>query len=224
MIFFLGPPGSGKGTLSRLIASRHGFKVIAIGDLLRKEIESGSDLGADLKKLLDKGEFAPTSLILDLIVSNFSHNQDSNEKISIDQNVIIDGFPRSLEQAEQFDCLIKQHAPNNKNLSKMLVFDFVSSIEVLHKRLSGRRVCISCSASFSINSDVCDFCGSKKYFLREDDNKVTIMNRLSKFFNEYEKIVDFYSKKGMRIPVCADLDVEDVYFEIRSCMLDRNLI
>ena len=187
-ILFLGAPGCGKGTQSKILIDKYGIPQISTGDLLREEMASESDLGEKIKSIMAKGEFVDDKLVLSLVSKKI-------ESIECKDGFILDGFPRNLSQAESLDVLLD-------NISKSI--DYVIFIdvpdEVLIERCTGRLLC-----------DTCDYIGNKDrgenvgdpcpvaegtLYQREDDKEETVRNRLKVFKDQTQPIIEFYENKG----------------------------
>lgn len=187
-ILFLGAPGCGKGTQSKILIDKYGIPQISTGDLLREEMASESDLGEKIKSIMAKGEFVDDKLVLSLVSKKI-------ESIECKDGFILDGFPRNLSQAESLEVLLD-------NISKSI--DYVIFIdvpdEVLIERCTGRLLC-----------DTCDYIGNKDrgenvgdpcpvaegtLYQREDDKEETVRNRLKVFKDQTQPIIEFYEKKG----------------------------
>ena len=196
-LILMGAPGAGKGTQSAKISEKYNIPAIATGDILRAAIKAGTELGMAAKSYIDAGKLVPDSVVIGII----------KEKIATDEcknGFILDGFPRSIPQAEALDEL-------------GVKIDVVLSIEVaddkIVERMSGRRVC-PCGASYHVvynppkTADVCDKCGAALY-VRADDAAETVMNRLATFHAQTEPLKDFYQAKGTLVTVEGQEEVAD---------------
>ena len=196
-LILMGAPGAGKGTQSAKISEKYNIPAIATGDILRAAIKAGTELGKAAKSYIDAGQLVPDSVVIGII----------KEKIATDEcknGFILDGFPRSIPQAEALDEL-------------GVKIDVVLSIEVadekIVERMSGRRVC-SCGASYHVaynppkTADVCDKCGAALY-VRADDAAETVKNRLATFHAQTEPLKDFYQAKGILVTVEGQEEVAD---------------
>ncbi len=196
-LILMGAPGAGKGTQSAKISEKYNIPAIATGDILRAAIKAGTELGMAAKSYIDAGKLVPDSVVIGII----------KEKIATDEcknGFILDGFPRSIPQAEALDEL-------------GVKIDVVLSIEVaddkIVERMSGRRVC-PCGASYHVvynppkTEDVCDKCGAALY-VRADDAAETVKNRLSTFHAQTEPLKDFYQAKGILVTVEGQEEVAD---------------
>ena len=196
-LILMGAPGAGKGTQSAKISEKYNIPAIATGDILRAAIKEGTDLGKEAKSYIDAGQLVPDAVVIGIIKEKIASEECKN-------GFILDGFPRSIPQAEALDALGVQ-------------IDVVLSIEVadekIVERMSGRRVC-SCGASYHVvynppkTADVCDKCGAALY-VRADDAAETVKNRLTTFHSQTEPLKEYYSKKGNLVTVEGQEEVAD---------------
>ena len=183
-LILMGAPGAGKGTQSAKISEKYNIPAIATGDILRAAIKAGTELGKAAKSYIDAGQLVPDSVVIGIIKEKIATDECAN-------GFILDGFPRSIPQAEALDEL-------------GIKIDVVLSIEVadekIVERMSGRRVC-SCGASYHVaynppkTADVCDKCGAALY-VRADDAAETVKNRLKVYHEQTEPLKSFYAAKG----------------------------
>jgi len=210
ILVFIGPPGAGKGTQAKLLSQRMGFLHLSTGDILREAVKKQTPLGIKAKEYMDRGELVPDSLIIALIEENLPEQG----------GVILDGFPRTLAQAEALDNMLNA---KGKELSKVLVFE--TPDEVLIDRLSGRRVCSNCGAVYHIKYNppkkegVCDLCGGN-LVQREDDKESVVRNRLEVYKRQTQPLIDFYKKKSIIYKLDAMKGVEDLFSEIEGIIKD----
>ena len=196
-LILMGAPGAGKGTQSAKISEKYQIPAIATGDILRGAIKAGTELGLAAKSYIDAGQLVPDSVVIGIIKEYLASDACKN-------GFILDGFPRSIPQAEALDEMGVQ-------------IDVVLSIEVadekIVERMSGRRVC-SCGASYHVaynppkQENVCDKCGAALY-IRADDAAETVKNRLATFHAQTEPLKDYYSKKGILVSVEGQEEVAD---------------
>lgn len=210
ILVFIGPPGAGKGTQAKLLSQRMGFLHLSTGDILREAVKKQTPLGINAKEYMDRGELVPDSLIIALI----------EEHLPEEGGVILDGFPRTLAQAEALDNMLNA---KGKKLSKVLVFEIPD--EVLIDRLSGRRVCSNCGAVYHIKYNpprrdgICDLCGGT-LVQREDDKESVVRNRLEVYRRQTQPLIDFYKKKGIIYNLDATKGVEELFSKIEGIIKD----
>jgi adenylate kinase len=202
-LLFLGPPGAGKGTQSRLLAGRLGIPQISTGDMLRAVIASGSALGQQAHRLLSTGNLVPDDVMIG-IVGERLRQPDATA------GFILDGFPRTLAQAEALDAVL---AAQGRRLDR--VFHFEVAEEVLLKRLSGRRVCRAAGHIYNIyynppsRDGVCDIDGSAIY-ARDDDRAETVRHRIKVYREQTEPLLAFYRARSLLAAINAQASVEQI--------------
>lgn len=200
-IALLGPPGAGKGTQAKLLAEKTGLVHLSTGDILREEVARDTALGQAAKGYMDRGDLVPDDLILDMI----------RERITRADGFILDGFPRTVVQAEALAEITSLDGAINVALSRE---------EVIH-RLSSRRVCQDCGKIYNLlfnppEMDMrCDACGSL-LFQRNDDQPDVIENRYAVYTQETAPLIEYYSKQGL----LYEVDGERPSSEVLSCILD----
>ena len=203
-LVLLGPPGAGKGTQAVVLSERFNIYHISTGDILREEVKEGSPLGLKAKQIMQQGGLVPDEIIIQIV------EKAINSKKAKD-GFVLDGFPRTLAQAEQLDKMLSN---SDKNLD--LVLDFETSIPVIIERLSGRRICPSCGAGYHIKNippkveGICDNCDSN-LSQRDDDRPETIKKRIDLYQKSISSIIDYYKKKGFLKTVSGDLEVNALY-------------
>ena len=196
-LILMGAPGAGKGTQSEKISEKWGIPAISTGDMLRAAIKAGTELGVTAKSFMDEGKLVPDEIVIGIIKEYLTSDACKN-------GFILDGFPRSIPQAEALDAM-------------GVKIDAVLSIEVadekIVERMSGRRVC-ACGASYhtaykpSQKEGICDKCGAE-LFIRKDDAPETVQNRLHTYHEVTEPLKEFYSKKGLLLTVEGQEEVAD---------------
>ncbi len=207
-IVLLGAPGAGKGSLAVLLKNSLGILHISTGDILREEIKNNSPLGKQAKEYIDRGQLVPDEVVTKLI----EHKITTDKRI--EKGFMLDGFPRTLKQAEDLDRILKRA---NKPLD--YTFNLESTTPVIVQRLGGRRVCKNCGALFHMKNKppkkdgVCDVCGGNLY-QRPDDNPATIETRLKVYLEATKPIVDFYAKKDILIKLDSDLESEELQDQV----------
>jgi adenylate kinase len=193
---FLGPPGVGKGTLASELGSARGMTHVSTGDLLRAEIHAASDLGNQVKEFVTTGGLVPDSIILDLVQSS----------LDADGSYILDGFPRTIEQAERIEQMI-----DSIGFRLDAAVLLMASDQVVMGRLTGRRVCRGCKATYHLlyaqpeTAGVCDKCRGE-LFQRADDHEKTVRRRLEVYHSQTAPLIDFYDNLNriIRIDAAAD--------------------
>jgi len=202
-IVFLGAPGAGKGTQAAIVAQELNMAHIASGDLFRQALEQETELARQAKPYLEKGMLVPDSISIRLVLEHVS-------ALDCECGVILDGFPRNLQQAEALD---KALAEQSQAVDKV-VYIKVSEEELL-KRLSGRWICRRCQAPYhSIDSPPkvegkCDKCGGELY-QRPDDNAETVKKRLQVYFAQTAPLIDYYTQAGKLLEVNGEGSVDEV--------------
>lgn len=206
-IVFLGAPGAGKGTQARLIAEERGISQVATGDILRAAVREGTELGRDAKGFMDRGELVPDALMVGLIRVRIAEADCA-------RGFLLDGFPRTLEQAFALDSMLAEvQQPLH------LAIDFSVPNAELVRRLTGRRVCRSCGASFHLVSapsrteGVCDHCGGELY-QRADDNEATVGKRLLVYQEQTAPITEYYRSHGILQAVDGMRGIEEIQAQL----------
>jgi len=205
-LVLLGAPGAGKGTQAKMLAGKYGILHISTGDILRENVSNNTELGQKAKEYMDKGELVPDSVLIDII-------RDRLSKPDTDNGFLLDGYPRTIPQAEALDNIFNQ-------LGKIL--DVVIDIEVpdeeLVVRLAGRRMC-KCGASYHVTFNppkedgICDVCGRELY-QRDDDTERSVKTRLVAYYNQTHPLIDYYTDKGLLRTVSGTGGIEDIFGEI----------
>ncbi len=203
----LGPPGAGKGTQAVKIVEKYGGPHISTGDIFRENIKNGTELGKKAQEYMNKGELVPDDLVIDLATSRLLEPDCAN-------GFLLDGFPRTVYQAEKLDEFLAAHD------SKIdVVLDIAVEKEELITRLTGRRVCKTCGASFHVVSvppkqeGICDFCGGE-LIQRADDNLETVTNRIEVYEAQTMPLVDYYENAGNIAHINGAASLEDVFGDI----------
>lgn len=210
ILVFLGPPGAGKGTQAKLLSQRIGFLHIATGDLLREAVKNQTPLGKRAKEYMDRGELVPDELIVQLI----------EETMPKDGNVILDGFPRTVNQALALEEMLKG---KGEKISKVLFFEVPD--EVIIDRLSGRRVCSKCGAVYHVKYNppkvegVCDLCGGS-LVQRDDDREEVVKKRLEVYRKQTQPLIEFYQDRSIIYRLDAGKGVEELFEEVKGLIRD----
>lgn len=210
-IIMLGAPGAGKGTQAKMIAAKYGIPHISTGDIFRANIKNGTELGAKAKQYMDKGELVPDELVVDLVIDRFKEDDCKN-------GYVLDGFPRTIPQAEALDKALTAIGEN---------VDYAINVEVpdenIINRMGGRRACVGCGATYHIVysptkvEGKCDTCGGD-LIIRDDDKPETVKNRLSVYHDQTQPLIDYYTKKGIIKEVDGTVDMNDVFKAITDIL------
>ena len=214
-IIMLGAPGAGKGTQAKKIAEVCNIPHISTGDIFRANIKNGTELGAKAKEYMDKGLLVPDELVCDLVVDRIQQDDCKN-------GFILDGFPRTIPQAEALTDALKAIGQN---------MDYAINVDVpdenIINRMSGRRACVGCGATYHIvynptkAEGICDVCG-EKLILRDDDKPETVKNRLDVNIKLNTPLVDYYQKKGVLHEINGEQDIDKVYEDIKKVLTNLN--
>ena len=210
-IVLLGPPGAGKGTQAELIVKKYGIPQISTGDIFRANIKNGTELGKEAKEYMDKGELVPDELTVDLVKDRLNQDDCKN-------GFMLDGFPRTVFQAEELDKIMEA-----KGLSISNVLNIDVAADKLIDRIAGRRVCKSCGATYNVNTKptakegICDACGGEVY-QRADDNRETVENRINVYFSQTAPLIDYYEKSGVLAAIDGDQAMDSVFSDITKVL------
>jgi adenylate kinase len=207
----LGAPGSGKGTQGERITEKYGIPSISTGDIFRKNLKEGTPLGLKAKTYMDAGELVPDELVVDLVVDRLSADD-------VKDGYILDGFPRTIVQAEAFDKLLKERS---EALDKVIYIEVPK--DVLIDRISGRRVCQACGKTFHImgfppkQEGICDVCGGE-LIQRADDNEATAENRIDVYNSQTAPLVDYYKDSGLLVTFDGTIGADVLFDKIVSVL------
>ena len=206
-IIMLGAPGAGKGTQAKMIAKEYGIPHISTGDIFRANIKEGTELGKEAKKYMDAGQLVPDELTVKILLDRVAKDDCKN-------GYVLDGFPRTIPQAEVLDEALTKLGDR---------IDFAIDVDVpdenIVRRMGGRRACVTCGATYHIEhvppkkEGICDTCGSE-LILRDDDKPETVSNRLKVYHEQTQPLIDFYTKKGILKTVDGTVDMKDVFAAI----------
>jgi adenylate kinase len=214
-IVLLGPPGAGKGTQAKQISSKYEIPHISTGDIFRKNISEKTKLGLEAKAFMDKGLLVPDEVTINIVKSRL-------EEADCLSGFLLDGFPRTVEQAEALDEFLKEKS--SKLDSTLLINVPKSSIL---ERMTGRRVCPSCGASFHVkfnppkDGSKCDFCGAE-VIQRKDDSEATVKERLDVYEKQTEPLVSYYKSSGVLSIVDGTKDIDVVFENICNFLGSEN--
>lgn len=206
-IIMLGAPGAGKGTQAKMIADKYSIPHISTGDIFRANIKNGTELGKKAKTYMDQGLLVPDELTVDLVIDRVGQDDCKN-------GYVLDGFPRTIPQAESLDAALTKLGEK---------IDYAVNVEVpdenIINRMSGRRACLSCGATYHIVhiptkvEGICDRCNSE-LVLRDDDKPETVKKRLDVYHDQTQPLIDYYSGKGVMVEVDGTQDMNDVFADI----------
>ena len=208
-IILLGAPGVGKGTQAKKIMREYKIPQISTGEILRSEVQSGSNLGQQVKKILDRGHLVPDDLMLEIIHHRLVQPDCQN-------GFILDGFPRTIPQAQGLDLLLqKLNAPH------ITVLEIHAPQDVIIERLTSRRICAKCGTDYNLklnpppSNNKCTVCGGD-IIQRDDDKKETIMNRLKVYREQTEPLIEYYNKQHQFYRLNGQLPVDEVFQDIKE--------
>lgn len=206
-LLIMGPPGAGKGTQAEVLVKELNITHISTGDMFRAAIKEGTEMGKKAKEYMDKGELVPDSVVVGMVKERLSQPDCA-------KGFLLDGFPRTVAQAESLDETLK---------SMGITLDGVINIAVprekLMDRLTGRRICRSCGASYHVIFNKpqvegkCNSCGGELY-QRSDDNEVAVGNRLDVYEAQTQPLIDYYSKQGLLKNINGDQEIKKVLADV----------
>ncbi|MBQ3384114.1 MAG: adenylate kinase [Erysipelotrichaceae bacterium] len=206
-ILIMGPAGAGKGTMSELIEKHYDVTHISTGDMFREEVKNNTKLGQKANEYMQAGLLVPDELVIDMVVDRVSRRD-------CDNGYLLDGFPRSLIQANVFDTKV---IGTSRDIS--LVINLTVDQELLISRIENRRVCKNCGATYNLltlppkQEGICDECGGPLY-QRKDDNRETLEKRLESYRIETEPVLEHYRKLNLVHDINASQSIEKVWFDI----------
>lgn len=206
-IVMLGAPGAGKGTQADKIAEKYNIPHISTGDIFRSNIKAGTELGKKAKSFIDQGLLVPDEVTIGMLLDRI-HEADC------ENGYILDGFPRTIPQAESLTAALKENGE---------AIDFALDVEVpdanIVNRMAGRRACLNCGATYHTEfaapkkEGICDKCGSE-LVLRDDDKPETVQKRLEVYHEQTHPLIDYYKKKGVLHAIDGTLSMETVFKNI----------
>lgn len=210
-IIMLGAPGAGKGTQAKMIAEKYSVPHISTGDIFRANIKNGTELGMEAKKYMDQGLLVPDELTVKILLDRVANEDCKN-------GYVLDGFPRTIPQAKVLDQALAELGDH---------IDYAINVEVpdenIIKRMSGRRACLTCGATYHIEhvppkaEGICDACGNE-LILRDDDQPETVKNRLEVYHKQTQPLIDFYNTKGVLKTVDGTVDMKEVFAAIADIL------
>jgi adenylate kinase len=210
-LIMLGAPGAGKGTQAKMISDKYSIPHISTGDIFRANIKEGTELGKKAKTYMDQGLLVPDELVVDLVVDRVAKDDCS-------KGYVLDGFPRTIPQAEALDAALSKRGE---------AIDYAIDVDVpdenIVKRMSGRRACVGCGATYHIvyaptkKEGVCDRCQGE-LILRDDDKPETVLKRLGVYHEQTQPLIEYYTKKGVLKTVDGTIDMKDVFKAITDIL------
>ncbi|MGD0828433.1 MAG: adenylate kinase [Desulfobaccales bacterium] len=206
-LILLGGPGAGKGTQAKKLIDQYGIPQISTGDILRAAVKEGTEMGRKAKEYMDAGKLVPDEVVIGII-------KDRLAQPDCEQGFILDGFPRTVPQAEALDRVL---AGLGSKIDHVISIDVDE--EALVTRLTGRRTCKNCGQIFNIKftppkkAGVCDKCGGELY-QRDDDNETTVRSRLATYNQATKPLIDYYTKEGLVRPISGVGSIEDIFNKI----------
>ena len=218
-IIMLGAPGAGKGTQAKRIAEQYGIPHVSTGDIFRANIKEQTPLGMEAKSYMDRGELVPDELTVKILLDRVAKDDCKN-------GYVLDGYPRTIPQAEVLDKAIEEtQDPSGIGADEKI--DYAINVDVpdenIINRMSGRRACLKCGATYHIQymppktEGICDKCQSE-LVIRDDDKPETVRNRLSVYHEQTAPLIDYYSNKGILRTVDGTKDVDEVFSDIKNIL------
>ena len=210
-IVFMGPPGAGKGTQAEKIVENYQIPHISTGDMFRKAIKDQTELGMEAKRYMDQGALVPDHVTIGIVKDRLSESDCKS-------GFLLDGFPRTVDQAKALDEIL-----TSLDSKIVYVINIDVDLDILKERLTGRRICRSCGATYHMifnppkNADVCDKCGGELY-QRKDDNEETVGNRLNVYVSQTKPLLDYYSLAGNLVNINGQQSIDLVFEEIREVL------
>lgn len=206
-IIMLGAPGAGKGTQAKKIAEKYAIPHISTGDIFRANIKGGTELGMKAKAYMDQGQLVPDNVTIGMLLDRISEEDCKN-------GYVLDGFPRTIPQAESLTDALNARGEQMDYAVNVDVPD-----EAIVNRMSGRRACLACGATYHIvynapkTEGVCDSCG-EKLVLRDDDKPETVQKRLTVYHDQTQPLIDYYQKAGILVTVDGTKELNEVFKDI----------
>ena len=215
-IILIAPPAAGKGTISERLIEKYGYKHISTGNILRDMASRDDDFGHSLKEMLSSGKLVPDEIVYEALKRRLLMGD-------LDDGFILDGFPRNLNQAKEYDKILGEVG---KKLGVVIYLD--TPKEILEKRIVGRRICSSCGATYNIltgvntpkKEGICDKCGSNLY-QRDDDNSESFKTRYETFINQTYPLVDFYKERNVLYSIDSILP-DDTMEKVEAIINDND--
>ncbi len=211
-LILLGPPGAGKGTQAEVITQKRGLVQLSTGDMLREAVKAGTRIGEEASAVMEAGGLVPDEIVISIVAERLSASDCAN-------GFILDGFPRTLNQAAALDNLLQAQGKQLDAVIEIKVDD-----AVLIDRISGRYMCADCGASFHDTNHkpkvpgVCDRCGSTEFIRRKDDNAETVRNRLMAYYRETSPLIGYYFAKDKLRSVDGMAPISEVSSQIEAVL------
>lgn len=211
-LILLGAPGAGKGTQAVNISQKLDIPHISTGDIFRANIKEGTELGKRAKQFIDQGLLVPDDLTISIV-------KDRLQKADCKEGFLLDGFPRTIPQAEQLDAVLKDMGVELDAVINLEVPD-----DVIVRRMAGRRVCRGCGMAYHISSNppktegLCDYCGDE-LIVRDDDKEETVLERLKTYHEKTKPLIDYYKAKGLLLQFDGTKSIMETTNEIMERLL-----
>ncbi|MBK1659021.1 adenylate kinase [Paracraurococcus ruber] len=211
-LILLGPPGAGKGTQAKRLEDRYGLKQVSTGDMLRAEVKSGSEIGQQAKAIMERGALVPDAIIIAMLAARVSAPD-------VAQGFILDGFPRTVPQAEALDLMLRDKAMPLHHVIELKVDD-----AALVERISGRYTCAKCGEGYHDRfkqpkaAGTCDVCGSTDFTRRADDKAETVASRLDAYHRQTAPLLPYYASKGILRVVDGMAEMNEVSRQIEALL------
>lgn len=211
-LILLGPPGAGKGTQARMLAESGGLVQLSTGDMLRAAVAAGTDIGAQAKETMERGELVSDNIVIGIISERIEESDCAG-------GFLLDGFPRTVAQAEALDEILTR-----KNKTLDAVIEIRADDEKMVERITGRFTCAKCGEGYHdtfrrpVTDGICDKCGGSEFSRRKDDNQETVRSRLRAYHAQTEPLVGYYGGNGRLKSVDGMLDIKSVNRQIEEAL------